>query len=124
MGEAAAVERHRRKSRGPTLDRAFRTAREYRLLHGGMNAPYARPPLATMPDGHPGQGRTIPLAVLGRAAALSDGKVADGSIEVSHLPATARTGVTLGKHSAYRLTARTLEPVARPGDILVTRDYG
>jgi hypothetical protein len=124
MGEAAAVEQHWRKVLGPVLDRAFRTAREHRLLHGGMKALYALPSLATMPNGYPEKVRAIPLKVLGRAAALSDGRAADGSIDVSHFASQDHVAITLGKHSAYRLVARTLEPVAQSGDILITRDYG
>jgi hypothetical protein len=124
MGEAADVEQHWSKTLGPTLDKAFRTVREYRLLHGGMRALYAPPSVVTMPSGYSDKVSAIPLRVLGRAAALSDGHVADGSIDMNHFGTAHHVAVTLGKHSAYRLSARTLEPVARPGDILITRDYG
>lgn len=123
MVEAKVVHDHWRKL-GPILDRAFRTAREHRLLHGGMTALYPQPSTAVMPDGHQDAVASIPLNILGRAAALTDGRAADGFIDVTHFEAKDHVSIKLGKHSAYRLAARTLEPVARPGDILLTREYG
>ena len=124
MTEAAAVQLLWRKTLRPTLDRAFRTAREHRLLHGGMRALYPLPATAMMPEGHQAAVRTIPLKVLGRAAALTEGRAADGAVDMDHFEAKDHVSITLGRHSAYRLVARTLEPVARPGDIVLTRDYG
>lgn len=68
--------------------------------------------------------RNIPLQIFGRAAALSNGRVADGLIDLDEFASTATTKVVLGCHFAYRLTARTLEPVARPGDILLIKEPG
>jgi len=124
MTEATAVEIHWRKALRPALDQAFRTAREHRLLHGGMRALYPLPSTVAMPEGHQATVRTIPLNVLGRAAALTDGRSADGTIDMDHYEGKDHVSITLGKHSAYRLVAHTLEPVARPGDIVLTRDYG
>jgi hypothetical protein len=59
---------------------------------------------------------------MGRAAALSGGKVADGLVDLTF--GVAGGTFVLGKHSAYRLNASTLEPVARRGDILIVREMG
>jgi len=124
MGEAATVEEHWRKRLKPVLERAFRAAREHRLLHGGMKALYAAPATAALPEGYQAKVRTLPLRVLGRASALTDGRVADGKLEMNEFATSNHISIVLGKHFAYRLTARTLEPVARPGDILLVRELG
>ncbi|MGR4931405.1 AAA family ATPase [Bradyrhizobium sp. CAR08] len=123
MQEATAV-RTLWKKLGPAIEGAYRTIRDYRKLHGGMELLFSTPATAEMPDGHQAAVRTIPLKILGRAAALSDGRAADGTIDMSEYKSVEQIGITLGKHSAFRLTAPTLEPVARVGDILITREYG
>jgi SOS-response transcriptional repressor LexA len=77
-----------------------------------------------LPEGYQAKVRTIPLEVLGRAAALSDGRVADGRFDLNEFASTACTKVVLGRHFAYRLIAPTLEPVARPGDLLLVQEPG
>lgn len=124
MVEAKAVHTHWKKTLGPSIDRAFRTAREHRLLHGGMKALYPLPVVVSLPDGHQPAVQSIPLNILGKAAALTDGRAADGAIDIDHYDPKDHVAISLGKHSAFRLVSRTLEPVARPGDILLTRDYG
>lgn len=124
MAEAQDAHAFWRSKLGPALDRAFRVAREHRLLHGGKKALYPLPTTVVLPEGYQEKIRTIPLNVIGRAAALTDGRVADGNIGMDEFSSSERLPITLGKHSAYRLVAQTMEPVARPGDILITRDYG
>jgi len=124
MAEATDVEKHWRKHLRPALDHGFRLAREHRLLHGGMKALHASPPTVALPEGYQAKVRTIPLQVLGRAAALSDGRVADGRFDLNEFASTAHKKVVLGHHFAYRLAAPTLEPVARPGDMLLVNDPG
>ena len=82
MGEASSVEEFWRKTLRPTLDRACRTAREHRLVHGGLHSLHAPPPQANLPEGYQETVRDIPLRLLGRAAALSDGRVADGNVDM------------------------------------------
>ncbi len=60
------------------------------------------------------------LEVLGRAAALSDGRIADGRVDLS-IGSPSET-IALGKHFAFRLSAVTMEPVARLGDVLLVRE--
>ena len=64
------------------------------------------------------------MNLLGRAAARTNGRDADGLVDMSVLQTHERLGVVLGDHSAFRLAARTLEPVAKIGDILLTKTVG
>jgi hypothetical protein len=59
-----------------------RIARDYLILHGGLTALHAPAPVITLPESHKAKVAQIPLRVLGKAAALSDGRTADGCIEV------------------------------------------
>ena len=124
MGEATSVEEFWRKELKPPLDRACRTAREHRLVHGGLSALHGPPPLVALPEGYQEKVRAIPLRVLGRAAALSDGQVADGTVNMDQFATGNEIPVILGRHFAYRLTAPTLEPVARAGDIVLVKEHG
>jgi len=124
MQEATDVEEHWRKHLRPALDSGFRLAREHRLLHGGLKALHAAPPTVGLPEGYQAKVRTIPLQVLGRAAALSDGRVADGRFDLDEFASTAYKKVVLGRHFAYRLCAQTLEPVAQLGDVLLVTGPG
>jgi hypothetical protein len=123
MIEAAAVNKHWSKLR-QGVERAFRIIRDHRILHGDMDALFLLPSTIDYPDGYQSEVQKIPLSILGRAAALTNGRVADGEIDVDHFDSKKQVVVTLGKHSAYRLMAPTLEPAARPGDLLLTRDFG
>jgi hypothetical protein len=124
MAEATDVELYWRKKLQPALDICFRIARDYLILHGGLSALHAPAPVITLPEGHNVEVAKIPLQVLGRAAALSDGRTADGCIDMDVYTGTAHKKITLARHSAYRLSAATLEPVARRGDILLIQEAG
>jgi SOS-response transcriptional repressor LexA len=124
MAEAIDVELYWRKSLNPALDRCFRVSREYLLIHGGLKALHAPEPGISLPEGYESKVAQIPLRILGKAAALSDGRTADGRIDLDEYALTAYKKITLGRHSAYRLRAATLEPVARPGDMLIVKEAG
>lgn len=124
MAEATDVEVYWRKKLHPALDRCFRISRDYLILHGGLTALHAPASVVSLPEGHMAKVAQIPLRVLGKAAALSNGRTADGRIDLDEYASTAHKKVTLGRHSAYRLTAATLEPVARPGDMLLVKEAG
>jgi hypothetical protein len=124
MAEAIAVEEHWRTKLHPALDTCFRLARDYLILHGGLTALRAPTPVIALPEGHKAKVAQIPLQVLGRAAALSNGKTADGCVDMDMYATSAHKKIKLAQHSAYRLTAETLEPVARPGDMLLIKDAG
>lgn len=49
--------------------------------------------------------------------------IADGRLDLDFSAGGARP-LVLGRHFAYRLNAPTLEPVARPGDILLVKEMG
>jgi energy-coupling factor transporter ATP-binding protein EcfA2 len=124
MAEAIDVEEHWRKRLHPALDRGFRHAREHHLLHGGLKALHAPAPSVGLPEGNQAKVRSIPLWVLGRASARSNGRVGDGLLDFNEFDLVAHKKVTLGKHLAYRLTGQTLEPVARSGDMLLVTELG
>lgn len=124
MAEALDVEAHWRTKLQPALEICFRLARDYLILHGGLTALRAPTPVITLPEGYKAKVAQIPLRVLGKAAALSDGRTADGCIDMDMYAATIQKKITLAQHSAYRLTAETLEPVARPGDMLLVKEAG
>jgi len=124
MGEATDVEAYWRDHLQPALKRCFHISREYLLIHGGLKALHAPAPLIVMPEGYKSKVAQIPLQVLGKAAALSDGRTADGRFDMNEYNPTSHKKITLGRHSAYRLNAPTLEPVARPGDMLLVKEAG
>lgn len=124
MAEAVDVEKHWREKLRPALDRGFRLAREHHLLHGGLKALHASPPTAVLPEGYQTSVQKIPLRVLGRAAALSDGRAADGRFDLDEFAISDHKKIVLAQHFAYRLTVPTLEPVARTGDMLLVKEPG
>jgi len=122
MNDATDVERHWQKTLRPALERCFRIIRDHRALHGGLTALHAFPPSVDLPEGHRAKVREFKLPLLGTAAALSDGRVADGLIDLSFTTGGSSI-VELKDHSIFRLATPTLEPVARPGDLLLVRDH-
>jgi SOS-response transcriptional repressor LexA len=122
MNEASDVEKHWREALRPSLERCFRIIRDHRALHGGLTALHAFPPSATLPEGHKAKLGQFKLPLLGTAAALSDGRVADGCVGLTFTTSSAPP-VELKDHFIFRLTKPTLEPVARPGNLLLVRDH-
>jgi hypothetical protein len=122
MNEAKEVERHWRKTLRPAVERCFRIIRDHRALHGGLAALHAFPPSVTLPEGHKAKVRQFKLPLLGTAAALSDGRVADGCVDLTFATGSSLP-VELNDHFIFRLTKPTLEPVARPGNLLLVRDH-
>jgi hypothetical protein len=123
MAHAIDVEVYWRKRLEPCLEKAFRSIREYRLLHGESKALHADPSVVSMPEGHRAVVRQIPMTVYGRAAALMNGRVADGALMMTELGMHERESVVLGNHDAFRIVTATLEPVARPGDVLLVAEH-
>jgi hypothetical protein len=124
MAEAVAVEKIWAKDLRTKLEKCFRAIREHRLLHGGSKALYADPPSVPALPGYRDAVKTIPMTLFGRAAALTGGRIADGTLDMTEFAQYERTPVVLGHHDAYRLIASTLEPVARSGDILLVAAAG
>jgi len=122
MTEAIDVEKYWRKTLRPALERSFRIARDHRALHGGLTALHAMPPTAILPEGHKAFIRVIPLPLIGTAAALTDGRAADGCMDLTIEDASDEI-IELKDHVVFRLTKPTLEPVARPGDLLLVSEH-
>lgn len=125
MNEAIDVEKHWRETLRPALERCFRIVRDHRALHGGLIALHAFPPLVTLPEGHKAKLREFKLSLLGTAAALTEGRVADGCFDLKFAAFAAGSSapVDLKDHFVFRLATPTLEPVARAGDLLLVRDH-
>ena len=123
MGEAHGVEKHWRKNLAPALRRAFQLARDHQLIHGGLRALHAAEPSCELPEGYKTKVKSLRFPVLGRAAALTGGRSADGRVDLDFSVASSNP-LVLGHHFAFRLGAPTLEPVARRGDILLVREMG
>lgn len=122
MAEATDVHTYWTKPLRPALERAFRIVREHRALHGGLTALHAMPPTIALPDGHKAVVGGIKLPVVGAAAAMSNGKAADGCVNLQ-IDGTAKESIELNSNLIYRLTSQTLEPVARPGDLLLVSEF-
>jgi hypothetical protein len=122
MTEAIDVQKYWTATLRPTLERAFRIVREHRALHGGLTALHALPPSVSLPEGYKAVVKTVTLPVVGSAAALSDGKAADGCMDLN-INGSPKEVVELKDHFAFRLTAATLEPVGRPGDLILVREH-
>lgn len=122
MTEAVDVEKYWRKKLRPVLERAFRIARDHRALHGGLTALHAMPPTAVLPDGYKAIVRAIQLPLIGTAAALSDGRAADGCMDLT-IEDGSKEIIELKDHVVFRITTPTLEPVARPGDLLLVSEH-
>lgn len=103
------------------LRECYQEARDHRLLHGMPSAFHLRPPEAELPDGFAPVIKEASLSILGRAAAFS-GRISDGTLNYQAFESADVKSVRLAQHSAYRLTARTMEPVARAGDILLVHE--
>jgi energy-coupling factor transporter ATP-binding protein EcfA2 len=122
MAEAADVQAYWTKPLRPALEKAFRIVREHRALHGGLTALHAMPPTVSLPEGHRAAVGAIKLPLVGSAAALSDGKAADGCVNLT-IDGKAKEIIELKSNAIYRLTTPTLEPVARPGDLLLVSEF-
>ena len=122
MAEATDVQAYWTKPLRPALERAFRIVREHRALHGGLTALHAMPPTVSLPEGRKAAVGAIKLPLVGSAAALSDGKAADGCVNLQ-IDGKAKETIELKSNVIYRLTTPTLEPVARPGDLLLVSEF-
>jgi hypothetical protein len=60
--------------------------------------------------------------LLGTAAALTDGRITDGCVDLTFARGSSLP-VELKDHFVFRLTTPTLVPVARRGDLLLVRDH-
>ncbi|WP_152643513.1 hypothetical protein [Paracidovorax citrulli] len=103
------------------LTKCFREVRDHRLLHGMPSAFQLVPSVSDFPDGFGPLIRQQQFRVLGRASAFS-GRISEGALNYEEFETERVRGIRFGQHGGYRLTARTLEPVAKPGDILLVHE--
>ena len=108
----------------PQLEACFRLSREWHGVHGNTGGFHHDPPRSTLPQGYEQLLRAFSLPVLGRASAFEGSSAADGRVVYSQIGDEVHETIRLGKHWAYRLTARTMEPVASVGDLLIVRQHG
>lgn len=123
MSEAVEVKNFWEKQLRSNLERGFRLVRNHLLLHGDLKALHLDQPRISMPDGHGPLVADSKVKLVGRAAALTDGRSADGLLAFDELSISKNDEKNLGGHWIFRLTAPTLEPVARPGDLLLVSEF-
>lgn len=124
FAEATDLQKHWHKVLGPLLTRCFLQIREHQIRHGATSRLQLSPATVELPEGYQSALRSHKLKILGRASALSDGRVSDGAIAYAEIDPSGASPQVLGKHLAYRLVAQTLEPVATQGDLLLVRELG
>lgn len=102
---------------------AFRLAADFDA-YGGVSRLFAwEDNVVAFPDGHTDKIKALAFTSTGVAAAAeSDGLVGSGQIEIEEWDNA--EPISLFKHSAYRLNAGTLDPVADIGDIILVQDFG
>lgn len=102
---------------------AFRLAADFDA-YGGASRLFAwRDNIIAFPTGHTDKIKELAFASTGvAAAAISDGRVGDGQITIEEWSDT--ESVSLFNHSAYRLNAGTLDPVAGIGDVILVQGFG
>lgn len=124
LAEATDLHKHWHKTLGPLLTRCFLQIREHQIRHGGASRLQLSSATVDLPEGYQSELRSHHLQILGRASALSDGRVSDGAVTYAEVDPSGISPHTLGKHLAYRLSAQTLEPVATQGDLLLVKELG
>lgn len=103
---------------------AFRLTADYDAYGSVTRLVDWRENAISFPDGHKHHVKALDFATTGIAAAAeSDGLVAgDGQISIQEWDET--QPITLFNHSAYRLNAGTLDPVAGMGDVILVQNFG
>jgi hypothetical protein len=121
FAQAEDVEKYWRKQLRDILQECFSIRRDYLLHYGDRPLAHFPRESAPFPDGAAAAVRGLSFPIHGRAAAMSNGRVADGVFSVEDFSGPGQM-VSLKTHSAYRLVANTLEPVASAGDVLIVRN--
>jgi energy-coupling factor transporter ATP-binding protein EcfA2 len=96
---------------------AFAIYREYRLINGEPRSLFAESTSVKIFEGHKNVLTNINIKVVGKVAALTDGRHCDGCFHIEEN--TEPEQVSFFNHSAYQLTSNTLEPVASIGDMII-----
>ena len=123
LTQAEDVERYWSENLERRFDSVFRLAADFDAFGGDARLfPWAEK-LVDFPPTQSDAVAALNLYQTGIAAAAStDGQIGDGVIELEEW--TNASSLKLHNHSAYRLTARTLEPVVSIGDIILVKNYG
>ncbi|WP_299959415.1 hypothetical protein [uncultured Roseobacter sp.] len=125
IGYAQAEEVHKywKEKLQTAFINAFRLAADFDA-YGGVSRLFAwEDNVIAFPDGHTDEIKALAFTSTGVAAAAeSDGLVGSGHIEIEEWQDA--EAISLFKHSAYRLNAGTLDPVAEIGDIILVQDFG
>jgi hypothetical protein len=100
-----------RKKIRPALELCFKIHREYLVLHGGLSVIHASKSSIVLPDGLGSRVAQIPLRVWGRAAALSDGRMADGRVDVDLYAESSQKKITLEPFEGSRWRLRRMRSV-------------
>jgi hypothetical protein len=111
MEEARTAEVYWRKKIRPALELCFKIHREYLVLHGGLSVIHASKSSIVLPDGLGSRVAQIPLRVWGRAAALSDGRMADGCVDVDLYAESSQKKITLEPFEGSRWRLRRMRSV-------------
>lgn len=121
--EAEDVQKYWKTKLQTAFVNAFRLAADFDA-YGGVSRLFAwEDNVVAFPDGHRDKIKALEFTSTGVAAAAeSDGQVGSGQIEIEEWHEA--QPISLFKHSAYRLNAGTLDPVADIGDILLVQDFG
>jgi len=121
--QAEEVQKYWEKHLQTAFVNAFRLAADFDA-YGGVSRLFSwEDNVVAFPEGHTDRIKALAFTSTGVAAAAeSDGLVGSGQIEIEEW-ANAKP-ISLFKHSAYRLNAGTLDPVADIGDIILVQDFG
>lgn len=124
FAEAEDVQKYWKSRLHNAFINAFRLAADFDA-YGGVSRFFAwQDNVVNFPDGHSDKIKELDFTSTGvAAAATSDGHVVgDGQIEIEEWPNV--KPITLFNHSAYRLNAGTLDPIANIGDIILVQNFG
>ena len=124
FAEAEDIHKYWKEKLQTAFINAFRLAADFDA-YGGVSRLFVwRENVSKFPGGHTDKIKSLTFVSTGvAAAAISDGRViGDGQIEIERWPNV--IPITLFNHSAYRLNAGTLDPIADIGDIILVQNFG
>jgi SOS-response transcriptional repressor LexA len=125
FAEFEDVLKHWNEKLGRALDHAFALASEHAGYSGDPRYFPWPDNIAELPISQKANLSEVRMNNTGVAAAAStDGRIGDGLIVISENPSGEQEPIRFYNHSAYRLLAPTLSPVAEPGDTLLVKNYG
>jgi len=122
--EANAFNKYWKNTLASPLKGCFQDMCEHRLLHGTVSAWKLPPPTVELPEGFSQVINKFSFPLLGRASALSEGRISEGRFSYEDIDPSANHAIRLGNHQVFRLCSHTLEPVAKPGDVVIVQNFG